>query len=357
MSANGRNPKQRLVSLGVDEISLVDRPAIEEKFVVIKSEEPMADKIPETHAPATGTAPAVAAVSSTPAAPAPGAVQAVENVQKTAKLSPEQVATCKSAAKTLTEALASVATKKVKKAAPRFEHIVATAKAKAAELEAVMGEVEKASLPPEMEGMGLLAQAQISKLHGCLYDLEMMVASLMAMAQSDEAGEPAEKAQKSETPAAQPAATAPAVPPAPVAKGRILSAEELAKVKAAIDKAMEPLQDVVHGADPMQFVQLFPVGADGQPSGAPQKDDGKTPSAPAMGAVPYTADTAALTKAVEDAVAPLKKALEQAQKTAADAVERAKKLESATGVSKSLPAQEGEAKPVAKKQGLWKGIL
>jgi hypothetical protein len=354
MSVSGRNPKQRLVSLGVDEISLVDRPAIEEKFVVIKSEEPMADKIPETTPPATGAAPAA-----TPAVPAPAAAAAA--VVKTVKLSAEQLAGFKSVSKALLDALAAVSAKSVKKAAQRFEHTVATAKAKAAELETALAEIEKAALPPEMEGMGLLALAQIGKLHGYLYDLEMMVSSLMAMAESDEAGEPAEKAQMSETPAAQPAAPAPAVPAATVAKGRTLTADELAKVKAAIDKAMEGLQDVVHGADPMQFIQLFPVGADGQPSGAPQKDAGKTPSAPAMGAAPYTADTAALTKAINDAVeaatAPLKKSLEDAQALATEAKARAEKLENATGVSKSLSEGAGEDKPVAKAKGLWSGLL
>jgi hypothetical protein len=332
MSVTGRNAKQRLVSLAVDEVSLVDHPAIVETFVVIKNEEPTM-KTPESTPPAGATP--------TPAVqPTPGSVQAVvEQV----KVPAETIATFKSASKTLADSLAAVSGKTVTKAKPKFDHIVATAKAKLAELE-----VEKAALPPEMEGMHLLAQAQISKLHGCLYDLEMMVASLMAMAESDEASEPAEKSAPVvvapvTTPAAPLAATTPVVPPAPVAKGRVLTEEEAAKVKAAIAKAMEGLENVVHGVDPEAFLVLV---------------QGAMAALPPMGAPQYSADVQALVKAaIEEATASLKKSLTDAQKDAADAKARVEKLESATGAPKSIPEGGPADTPVVKKKGLWTGVL
>lgn len=320
----------------------------------------MANKIPETNAPA--------ATSPTPAAGAN--VQAVEPVAK-AKMSPEMLASCKAAMKTLKDAMSSMSgddTKKkkgVQKNLAKFEHVLATAQGRMAELEPLIIEAEKAATP-EMQGTALLAQATIGKMHGCLYDLEMMVGSMMQMADEDVADDDAQKAAKS-APAAQPVAAPAATPAAPapaaVAKGRVWTDAEKALVKEALGKALAGLQDLTNGIDPMQFLELFPVGADGQP-GAGKKEDGTTPIAPAMGAAPYTADQGALTKAIEAATAPLKKSLDEAQaaaaeatKKAAEAIARAEKLENATGVSKSLPENTGEAKPVKKGGSFWKGLI
>lgn len=323
MALTDQSAKQRLVSLQVGEVSLVDRPAIVETFVVIKSEEPsMADKkIPET------TAPATAATVATVAAPAP-VVQAVTEVQK-AKMSPEMMANCKAALKTLKDAFDGDGDEGSKK----------KKKAMIDELEAMVAEQ-----PAEKDAGVLSGQTAIT--------------------QAAPAGDAGKGVLSGET-----AITQAAKPPFPPKKP--MSDEDKAKVKAVLDKAFEGLQDLRNGIDPLFWNQMIPTSADGQPSGAPKADDGKLPAAPAMGAPAYPAQQGALMKAVTDAVeaatATMKKSIDDAQKLAAEQVARAEKaaadanarveqLEKTAGVSKSLPESGGEAKPV-KKAGLWKGVL
>lgn len=133
--------KRRLIDLKVGEISLVDNPANEEPFIVVKNQEKPMRIIPETQAP-------------------PASTTTVSKAAELEALSPG-----------LVDAVLEQA---------RFERKYDISNGRWAGV--LDRKAVKKSMTPEMEGTGLLMMSNIMELHDCLYEQEKLLRGMLSMA-------------------------------------------------------------------------------------------------------------------------------------------------------------------------------
>lgn len=359
-----KQAKQRFVALRVHEVSLVDRPANEQEFLVIKrhpisTETDMANKAQETAKQEEKAAETSATekaetckdcgkpvqfckcekakakkADETPAeAPAEKAKKAdkeeeEESEDKKAKKAASDLATAEKAladAQALVESLKGKAPPFAKKPDEKEEE---DKKAK----KAVEATVEKGMSPKDM-----LISMMVEDMHSRLYKIQnlasMDVDTLLSTAKS--LGIAPEKLAEMEA----------------VSKGKKqFSGERLEK----FNTALKTLLDLSGDVDKETLLKMIAPLTGGE---APEKggEASPKPALPSTGATGdaggYSAQSAV--KAVEETVSKAVAALTEKLDATVKEIET---LKSVRGVSKSLPADETE-QPVSKADGFWKGVV
>lgn len=351
--AQSKKAKQRFVDLCVREVSLVDRPANEQEFLVIKrhpmaqqSETDMAnvnksDKV-ETKQEVVETD---AEKAKKPPFPPKKDDEKEETDEAKAKkaLSDELEA----AEKSLAEQTAKVEALKAK--APPFPKKGDEKDDKEEEKKAKKSDAAEA---PVEKGMGadakaMLCRMMVDDMHSRLYKMETLMTmdfdQLMATAKSMGATPEklAEIAKAKETEVA-------------VEKGKKqFSDERMAKINDALKSLVEVAKDV----SPEKLQELLKGML---PSGDAPEKGGESDPKPALNKGATTPDAGGhaavsalkaedIAKALKEAIAPLSEKVEAVSK-------RVDEVASVRGVTKSLE-QEGTEKPVEKSGNLWTGVL
>jgi hypothetical protein len=353
-----KKAKQRFVDLCVREVSLVDRPANEQEFLVIKrhplaqSETEMAnvnksdkveekkDEVVETEAEKAKKAfpPKGSKADDAEDAADGGADEDQEEGKKKAKKSADDLA---EAEKALADAQAKVEAMKAK--APPFpkkddEKDAKEEKAKKSDTQ----EVAKGN-----DAQSMLCRMMLDDMHSRLYkletlmsmDFEQLMSTAKSMGASPEKLAEIAKAKESEV---------------AVEKGKKqFNDERTAKINDAIKNLLDIAKDVSPDKLAEMLKGMLPAGAapekGGENSPKPALDKGATtPDANGMAAV-SALKAEDIAKAVKDALAPLAEKVEAVTK-------RVEEVATVRGVTKSL-SQDGTEKPVEKSGNLWTGIL
>lgn len=359
----GSKAKQRFVALRVNEVSLVDRPANEQEFLVIKrhpitqeSEKDMANQTTTKTAEQLATE---EAEKTKAAAAATETVEADAEKGKGKKAPPfppkkdgekdekEEEAKAKKAADELAEAEATL------KAAQEKVEALKAASAPAAEKTEKAAEEAPAEQPAEkaadqtvekgMDPKRMICQMMIDDLHNRLYKLDSLMSmdldSLLATAKSmgvaqeklDEVTKAVEKGKKQ------------------------FSADRVEKINAALKNLLDVAKDV-DGEKLMEMLKAsIPAGSALQDATAGVKPGDKPSVGGAVGpdAQGHSNQSALkaedIQKAVAEVIAPVAKKLEDVTKEIED-------IKSVRGVSKAIDSDSTE-KPVEKRSSLWTGVL